>query len=213
MDDVVYKEEEAIHKLKIELAETERDRDMLASELERTKNEYKDSMTLPLPSVTVNDSGLIDESALDFLRAEKARLISENEDLLSSNVQLSMLQNIVAEEDKGESLSSEQVMSRLLTKLESTKRENDELNKKLSTESGGSKIAGLFGKDTRNIATSPVTENIHSVVSPVEIQSLQQVNARLKQELDQMKREREKFKRDLVKIQQTKVIVCFEVFD
>lgn len=205
VDDVVYKEEEAIHKLKIELAETERDRDMLASELERTKNEYKDSMTLPLPSVTVNDSGLIDESALDFLRAEKARLISENEDLLSSNVQLSMLQNIVAEEDKGESLNTEQVMSRLLTKLESTKRENDELNKKLSTESGGSKIAGLFGKDTRNIATSPVTENIHSVVSPVEIQSLQQVNARLKQELDQMKREREKFKRDLVKIQQTKV--------
>lgn len=205
MSDVVFKEEEEIHKLKIELAETQRDRDLIASELERAKTEFKESVTLPVPSLTINDSTSIDESTLEYLRAEKARLIAENEDLLNSNVQLSTLQEIVLEGEKGsKQIDSEQVMSKLLTKLETTKRENEELNKKLSKEPAtGSR--GLIGKDSKTIATSPIKDEIHTVVSPVEIQSLQQVNWKLKQELDQMKKEREKFKRDLAKIQQAKV--------
>ena len=208
MNDVVYKEEEEIHKLKIELAETQRDREMLATELERVKNEYKHSMTLPVPSISVNDTGGVDESKLEMLRSEKARLIAENEALLSSNVQLATLQEIVSEgEDnsKTENIDSERVMVKLLTKLESTKRENEELSRKLGTDSSGGRISGMFAKDTRNMATSPVKDTIHSVVSPVEIQSLQQVNGKLKQEVDHLKKEREKFKRDLARIQQAKV--------
>ena len=206
VNEVVFKEEEEIHKLKIELAETLRDRDVLASELERIRTEYKNSMTLPVPSISVSDNGIVDESALEYLRTEKARLIAENEDLLKSNVQLATLKELIAEEEgKMESgnVDSEKVMSKLLTTLETTKKENEELSKRLAVNPSGSKIVGM--RDTRNMATSPVKDNIRSVVSPVEIQALQQVNTKMKQELDQMRKEREKFKRDLAKIQQVKV--------
>ena len=206
MNDVVFKEEEVIHRLKIELAETQRDRDVLASELERIRTEYKSSLTLPVPPISVNDSGAVDESALECLREEKARLIAENEDLLRSNVQLVTLKEIIVEEEvETGNLDSEKVMSKLLTTLETTKRENEELNKRLANDPSGSTVGGMRNKDSRSIATSPMKDNIRSVVSPVEIQSLQQVNLKLKEEIDQMKKEREKFKRDLARIQQAKV--------
>ena len=50
----MYREEEEIHKLKIELAETQRDRDMLATEVERIRSEMKQSMTLPIQSITTD---------------------------------------------------------------------------------------------------------------------------------------------------------------
>ena len=194
--------------MKIELAETQRDRDVLASELERLRSEYKSSMTLPVPSISVNDVGVIDESALEQLRTEKTRLIAENEELLRSNVQLATLKEIVSEEeskvDTG-NVDPEKVMGKLLTTLEKTKRENEELYRKLSSHPGGPKISGMGGMGTRSIATSPVLENLRSVASPVEVQALQQVNAKMKQELDQLKKERENFKRDLARIQQMKV--------
>ena len=54
VNDVVYREEEEIHKLKIELAETQRDRDMLATEVEQIRSEMKQSMTLPIQSITTD---------------------------------------------------------------------------------------------------------------------------------------------------------------
>ena len=195
--------------MKIELAETQRDRDVLASELERLRSEYKSSMTLPVPSISVNDSRAIDESALEQLRTEKTRLIAENEELLRSNVQLATLKEIVSEDESKvgtDNVDPEKVMGKLLTTLENTKRENEELYRKLSSSPRGPKHTGVGSMGTRSIATSPVLENIRSVVSPVEVQSLQQVNAKMKQEIDQLKKERENFKRDLARIQQMKVI-------
>jgi len=208
VNELVFKEEEEIHKLKIELAETQRERDVLASELERLRSEYKSSMTLPVPSISVNDGGVIDESPLEQLRTEKTRLIAENEELLRSNVQLATLKEIVSEEESKVgtgNVDPEKVMGKLLTTLEKTKKENEELYRKLSSHPGGPKNSGMGGMGTRSIATSPVLENARSVVSPVEVQALQQVNARITQELDQLKKERENFKRDLARIQQMKV--------
>ena len=211
MKDVVYQEEEEIHKLKIELAETQRDRDMLANELERSRNEMKEEMSLPLASANVNDSGVVDEETMEFLRSEKARLIAENEHLLKSNVHLGTLQQIVwEEENEVNDLNSEHVMTKLIEQLDNTKRENQELNKKLTSDSPtGRKGFGFAGTETKATATSPVKENIQMVLSPVEVQSLKQANTKLKQELDQLRKEKEKFKRDLLKIQQTKVVFCY----
>ena len=211
MKDVVYQEEEEIHKLKIELAETQRDRDMLANELERSRNEMKEEMSLPLASANVNDSGVVDEETMEFLRSEKARLIAENEHLLKSNVHLGTLQQIVwEEENEVNDLNSEHVMKKLIEQLDNTKRENQELNKKLTSDSPtGRKGFGFAGTETKTTATSPVKENIQMVLSPVEVQSLKQANTKLKQELDQLRKEKEKFKRDLLKIQQTKVVFCY----
>ena len=125
--------------------------------------------------------------------------------MLKTNVQLASLQQLMWEEEQSPAggISSENVMSKLIKQLENTKRENEELNKRLSNES---EVGLRPGIEVRTAATSPLVENIHVVASPVELQSLKQANSRLKQELDQLKMEREKFKRDLVRIQQAKVV-------
>ena len=125
--------------------------------------------------------------------------------MLKTNVQLASLQQLMWEEEQAPAgdISSENVMSKLIQQLENTKRENEELNKRLSNDSE----TGLRpGKEVRTAATSPLVGNIHVVSNPVEVQSLKQANTRLKQELDQLKMERERFKRDLVRIQHAKVI-------
>ena len=201
VNDVVYAEEEEIHKLKIELAENQRERDMLASELDLVRSELKKEMTLPLSSLNLKNAD--GEDSFDYLMAEKSRLINENEDLIKTNIQLSSLQQLVWEEgDKSpEDLNAEKIMSRLLKQLETTKRENEKLSKKLSGESGGR----LSMAERVSTATSPLRDTVQTVVTPVEIQSLKHANVTLKQELDTMKKEREKFKRDLARIQQLKV--------
>ena len=156
----------------------------------------------------MQDTGVIDESKIEYLRQEKARLIAENESMLKTNVQLASLQQLMWEEEQSPAggISSENVMSKLIKQLENTKRENEELNKRLSNES---EVGLRPGIEVRTAATSPLVENIHVVANPIELQSLKQANSRLKQELDQLKMEREKFKRDLVRIQQAKVVYSF----
>eukprot|EP00794_Sanderia_malayensis_P004645 gene4645-5253_t len=205
VNDVVFAEEEEIRNLKIELADNQRERDMLSTELERVKTEFKKEMRLPLRSMNVTNFNSNDEPNIDDLMAEKSRLIDENEQLIKTNIQMSRLQQLVWEENDNmpDDVNGEIVVSKLMEKLETTEKEKEELTKRLSN--GKLTVVDRPYGDPKHAATSPMKDFNNTVAWPVETESLKKANAAMKKELDNMKIEREKFKRDLLRIQDMKV--------
>ncbi len=162
----MYDAEEEIHKLKIELAENQRERDMLSSELERIKSEFKREMSHPSQTTTpVEDVNK--GKTFDDLMAEKTMLIDENEQLIKTNIQLSTLQQLIWEDDGKCDINSDNVVSKVLNQLE-------ELNQKLADGHGrtGDADAGSLPSETKK------------------------ANLDLKQRLDNVRKEKEKLDRE-----------------
>ena len=153
-EEALDEKEKEIRKLKIEMAEVQNERNVLSTELERTRQELKGQLSVVQPE----QSDSTKENNMEFLYKERTRLIEENETLIKEK---KLFEDVIKKEEK-ESIEdkTKRVVTSLLSKEESLKEEIEVLKGRLN-ESDKAHGITFVKKNMVNNTTSPLRDHHH----------------------------------------------------
>ena len=153
-EETLDEKEKEIRKLKIEMAEVQNERNVLSTELERTRQELKGQLSVVQPG----QSDSTKENKMEFLYKERTRLIEENETLIKEK---KLFEDVIKKEEK-ESIEdkTKRIVTSFLSKEESLKEEIEALKGRLN-ESDKARGITFVKKNMVNNTTSPLRDHHH----------------------------------------------------